>query len=241
MRASTASIFPLAITWLCHDAAAQSASLPGPPPPAAHGFSLVALQLGKSPRFTSAERGWSVSAQADVAIKNSATRVALSATRLPPLTGANSTFGLGVAVTQVMVERESPARLLWITAAVGGAGLGNELRSDASVLELSVGGGGAQLFTPPGIGEFSLSLSPRIQYRRLRSVPGIEQSSAGIAARATLDWASQRSFGALVSFDVEWLSSRPAGDRLIQTTVQLGASYRTLLFARKPRLPPPEE
>lgn len=241
MRPSTASILPLAITWLCHDAAAQSASLPGPPPPAAHGFSLVALQLGKSPRFTSAERGWVASAHADVAIKNSATRVALSAARLPPLGGPSSTIGVGLAVTQVLVERESPARQLWITAAAGAAGLGNELQNDASVLDISLGGGVAQLFTPPSIGEVSVSLSPRLQYRRLTSVPGLERSSAGIAARAALDWASQRSVGALVAFDVEWLSSRPPGDRLVQTTLRVGATYRALLFPRERRLPPPEE
>ncbi len=237
---SPPAIIPLLVLWLCHDAVAQSASLPGPPPPIAHGFSLVMLQVSHAPRFTTAARGWPISAHADVAIKNSATRVGLNVTRLPTLSGANSTFGLGVSVTQVLFEGESPARLLWITAAAGGGKLGNELRRDGSVLDMSLGGGAAQFFTPPGIGEVSLSLTPRVQYRRLSSVPGLEGSAGGLAGAITLDWGGQRSIGALVAFEVEWLSSRPPGDRSVQTAVRFGASYRGLLFPRQVRLPPPE-
>jgi hypothetical protein len=221
-------------------AAAQSTSLPGSQPPAASGLSTFGLQLSRLPRFTRPERGWAAGLHADVAIKNSSTRVALSASRLAPVDGARASLGGGLAVTQVVVERDSPARMGWLTAAAGVVGLRGELHDGATAVDLSVGGGAAQRFAPPGIGELALSLAPRVRYRRLSPIAGFARSTAGAGAALTLDWASRKWFGALVAFDVEWLADRPPGDRPVQTALTLALTSRLLLFPRKARLPPPE-
>lgn len=220
---------------------AQSPGAPGPTPPVAHGFSIVRLELGRNQRFTSADRAWTPSLHTDVAIKNSGTRVALSASRLAGRGPASATVGVGFSVTQVLVERESPTRLLWITGGAGTAGLGHELRPGVSIRDVVIGGGAARFFTPPGIGEVMISLAPRLQWRRLSAeLPGLYRHATGAAATLAMDWGSQGHVGALVAVDVEWLSARPVGDRLTQATLRFGLSYRLELFARKPILPDPE-
>ena len=224
-----------------HAARGQSASLGGPTPPVAHGFSVVRLELGRPPRLTTTDRSWTPTLHVDVALGNSPTRVALRASRLPGVAGpAPASIGGGLSVTQVLVERESPSWMAWLTGAAGVAGLRHELRDRATALDVSVGAGAAWVFSPPGVGEVSLSVAPGLRWRRLSPVPNVDRSAFGGAATATLDWGSQRSIGAHLALDVEWLSSRPAGDRLTQTTLRVGLSYRRLLFRRKPRLPPPE-
>jgi hypothetical protein len=220
---------------------AQSPGSPGPTPPVAHGFSILRLELGRNQRFTGSDRAWTPSLHADVAIKNSRTRVALSAARHPGREPASATIGVGLSVTQVVVERESPARLFWLTGGAGTAGLGQELHPGVSVREVVIGGGAAQFFTPPAIGEVMLSLAPRLQWRRLSAeLPGLDRNATGAAATLAMDWGSQGHVGALIALDVEWLSARPPGDRLTQATLRLGVSWRLELFARRPVLPDPE-
>lgn len=220
---------------------AQSPGTPGPTPPVAHGFSILRLELGRNQRFTSSGRAWTPSLHADLAINNSRTRLALSASRLPERRSASASYGVGLSVTQVVVERESPALLLWMTGGAGTASLGHELHPGVSVREFVIGGGVARFFTPPAIGEVMISLAPRLQWRRLSAeLPGLERNATGAAATLAMDWGSQGHVGALAALDVEWLSARPPGDRLTQATLRFGLSYRLELFARRPVLPDPE-
>ena len=222
-------------------ARAQSPGTPGPTPPVAHGFSILRLELGRTQRFTGSDRAWTPSLHADVAIRNSGTRLAVSAARFNGRGAASSTIGVGLSVTQVVVERESPARLYWITGGAGTAGLGQELHPGVRVREFVIGGGAAQFFTPPAIGEVMLSLSPRLQWRRFSTdLSGLDRNAVGAAATVALDWGSQAHAGALIALEVEWLSHRPPGDKLTQATLRLGVSWRLQLFARKPILPDPE-
>jgi hypothetical protein len=222
--------------------AGQSAGLPPWPPAAADGLSTFGVHLSRVPRFTISERSWVPSLHADIAIANSRTRVAVSAARLSEVEGAgSSSIGAGLAVTRVLVERDFPNRMVWGAVSVGGSDLGHEGRDDASMFDVSLAVGGAQILNPPGVGELALVATPRVQYRRLSGVPGLDRSAAGGGATFTIDWASLMGLGASAAMDVEWLSERPPGQKTGQVAFSFGASYRLLLFKRKVRLPPPEE
>jgi hypothetical protein len=222
--------------------AGQSASMPPWFPAAGDGLSTFGVHLSRLPRFTLGDRGWVPSLHADIAIANSPTRVALSAARFSKVDGAgSSSIGAGLGISRVFVERDFPNRMVWGTLAAGAADLAPEGREDASVFDLSLTLAGAQILNPPGVGELMLAVAPRVQYRRLSGVPGMDRSAGGGGATITLDWASQSGLGAVAAMEVEWLSERPAGDKAVQVAFGLGATYRMLLFRRRARLPPPEE
>ncbi len=222
--------------------AGQSAGLPPWPPAAGDGLSTFGVHLSRLPRFTTSERSWVPSLHADLAIANSRNRVALSAARLSEVEGAgSSSIGAGLAISRVLVEKDSPNRMAWGTLSVGRADLGHEGRDEASVFDVSLAVGLAQIANPPAVGELALAAAPRIQYRRLSGVPGFDRSAVGGGNTLTLDWASQVGLGASAAMDLEWLSERPPGDNAVQVAFRFGASYRLLLFRRKPRLPPGEE
>jgi hypothetical protein len=222
--------------------AGQSASMPPWPPAAGDGLSTIGVHLSRLPRFTISDRSWVPSLHADIAIANSPTRVTLSAARFSRAEGAgSSSIGAGLGITRVFVERDFPNRMVWGTLSAGAAGLGHEGREDASVFDLSLAVAGAQILNPPGVGELMLAIAPRLQYRRLSEVAGLDRSAGGGGGTITLDWASQGGLGAVAAMDVEWLSERPAGDKAVQVAFSLGATYRLLLFRRRARLPPPEE
>lgn len=222
--------------------AAQSTGLPPWPPAAGDGLSTFGVHLNRLPRFTISESSWVPSLHADIAIMNSRTRVALSAARLSKVEGAgSSSIGAGLGISRILVEKDSPNRMIWGTLSVSGADLGHEGREEASVFDASLAIGLAQIANPPGVGELALAVAPRIQYRRLSDVPGFDRSVGGGGGTLTLDWASQIGLGASAAMDFEWLSERPPGDNAVQVAFSLGASYRLLLFRRRARLPPPEE
>ncbi|MEO8451765.1 MAG: hypothetical protein ABI647_18385 [Gemmatimonadota bacterium] len=231
----------LAIVWLPVQAVAgQSPSRSGATPPVAHGFSILRVDLAKGPGFSVPQRAWAVGVDADVAIKNSHTRLRLSGSRFSAVAdGAPASLGFGVSITQVVSETETPARLAWISGGVGVAGLGNELHAGTSVRDASISAGGGLLFAPPGIGEVMLSLAPRFQVRQFSTsaLTGLDRTAAGAGATLSIDWGSQQNLGAMLALDFDWLSSRPVGDHLAQATVRVGGSYRLLLFARHARLP----
>jgi hypothetical protein len=124
--------------------------------------------------------------------------------------------------------------MFWITTSVGRAGLGNERQHDATVLDASLSVGSALVTIPPGVGEVSAGLVPRLQFRRLGGVPDVDASIFGAGTALTVDWATQCSVGFTLIFDLEWLSSRPLGDSPVQSTLRLGATYRLFLFRRAP-------
>jgi hypothetical protein len=222
--------------------AGQSASMPPWQPAAGDGLSTFGVHLSRLPRFTLGDRSWAPSLHADIAIANSATRVGVSAVRFSKVEGAgSSSIGASLGLSQVFVERDFPNRLVWGSLSAGGADLGPEGRDDASVFDVSLAVTGAQILNPPGVGELMLAIAPRIQYRRLSGVSGLDRSAGGGGGTVTLDWASQSGLGAVAALDVEWLSERPAGNKAVQVGFSFGATYRMLLFERKPRLPPPEE
>lgn len=212
-------------------AAAQSASLPLPGPPAPGGLSIVRVDVARPPAFTVAARGWVPTVHVDIALGNSAARLGVSATRFPALLeGSASSLGGGLSLTQVVAERQRPAWMAWVTGAAGVSGLRHEGRSGMEVVDAAVAGGAARLFRPGEAGKLALSLAPRLQWRRMGQIPGIDPSTVGGGATAAVDWASGIGLGALAGVDLEWLSRRPPGERKFQTTVRVGISYRRLVF-----------
>jgi len=232
----------VALTAWATPLAGQSTALPPRPPPAADRLSLFSVDLSRLFRFTTGGKSWAPGVHADIAAANSHTRIGVGAARLSALDdGGSSSIGVAAAVTQVLIEKDSPNRMVWVSLAVGGAGLGHERLTDASVVDGSLSVGVAQIMNFPSIGEVVLAAAPRVQYRRFSGLPGLDRSASGVVGTLTLDWASQGHVGARVAMDVDWLSERPPGLGSGQVAFSAGVTYRLLLFKRRVRPPPPDE
>lgn len=219
---------------------AQAPGMPGPVPPLPDGYSVIRLELARVKRFTVDGRGWYPALHADVAIQR--VRFGASVVRYPALNDiTESSFGGGLAFTQVLVDQPSPAKLLWLSVGLGTARLGAEQIVGSRAWEAVVSLGGARRFTPPGIGEVLVTVAPRAAFRRIESVPlDMDEDAVGAGATVGLDWGSQARFGALLAADLDWLSSRPAPANKLQLGFRAGISYRFVLFPRAHPMPPPE-
>lgn len=216
--------------------------VPVPLPPLPGGYSALRLEVARVPRLAAPGRTWSPALLADVAIANSRTRIGAALARTSGVSGpAPSSLGAGIALTRVLVDAESPARLAWITLGAGTVRLDHELLDDARAWSAVASGGLARRYTPPAIGEVLLTLAPRFEWRRITEPQvGQDRDAAGAGLTGALDWGSQRNVGALAAVDLEWLSSRPSGLDEWQVGFRAGLSFRLLLFRRAHPMPPPE-
>ena len=221
---------------------AQSPWVPGPSPPLPLGYSAVRFELARAPRFATGGRAFVPGFLADVAVKNSRTRLGAGIARYSGTGDAPSSVGGGVSLTRVLVDQESPARLRWFTVGAATVGLDHELLSASRAYDAVLGVGGAKRYAPPVIGEVLLVLAPRVMWRRVSNAPaGMDEDAGGAGVTGALDWGSRSNLGALLAADLDWLSSRPAPISKLQLGFRVGLSYRFLLFPRVHPMPPPED
>jgi hypothetical protein len=206
------------------------------------GYSAVRFELARAPRFATGGQAFVPGFLADVAVKNSRTRLGAGIARYSGPGDLSSSLGLGLSLTRVLVDQDSPARLRWITLGAATTELDHEFLADARAREVVLGVGGAKRYAPPAIGEILLVLAPRVRWRRVSPAPpGMDRDAAGAGVTGALDWGSRSNLGALLAADLDWLSSRPAPISKLQLGLRVGLSYRFLLFPRVHPMPPPED